>query len=210
MVAEPGSPRPTHNQVKYATANPLMRAVIARFLSAVCAEVEATRPLRLADLGCGEGFFAESVAQLPSPPRYIGLELGADAIAAAHARDRRRTLVRADLLASPLRAGWADMAVCLEVLEHLEQPQRAVTAIAEHTSDRAIVSVPWEPYFRLGNLLRGKYRDSWGDHPEHVQHFTPATFERVLSGGFESVSVRTCFPWLIGLCRRTDRRWEQR
>jgi hypothetical protein len=89
------------------------------------------------------------------------------------------------------------VALCLEVLEHLEDPAPAVDRIAEWTRSMAIVSVPWEPFFRAGNLLRGKYVASLGNHPEHVQQFGPRSLNALLERRFRVVHVETCFPWLL-------------
>ncbi|MCZ7687018.1 MAG: class I SAM-dependent methyltransferase [Sandaracinaceae bacterium] len=102
-----------------------------------------------------------------------------------------------DLLETEPDRGWADLALCLEVLEHLSDPRPAVDRIAEWTRSMAIVSVPWEPFFRTGNLLRGKYLATLGNHPEHVQQFGPRSFRELMETRFRVVEVETCFPWLI-------------
>jgi hypothetical protein len=61
--------------------------------------------------------------------------------------------------------------------------------------------VPWEPWFRLGNLSRGKNVRRFGNDPEHVQQFGPAVFRRQLGTAFDEVHVRRCFPWLVAVCR---------
>jgi hypothetical protein len=96
----------------------------------------------------------------------------------------------------------ADLALCVEVLEHLDQPDLALERIAAASSDYVVVSVPWEPYFRLGNLLRGKYLTNWGNHPEHVQQFSPESLRDLLAQHLSSVGVDTCFPWLIATARK--------
>ena len=64
------------------------------------------------------------------------------------------------------------------------------------------MSVPWEPWFRLGNLGRGKNVRRLGNDPEHVQAFTPARLRRALEREFSEVTVTPAFPWLIAEARR--------
>jgi hypothetical protein len=71
-----------------------------------------------------------------------------------------------------------------------------------------VVSVPWEPWFRLGNLGRGKNLGRLGNDPEHVQAFTPARLRKVLESGFHEVQVVRAFPWLIADARGS--RWPTR
>jgi 2-polyprenyl-3-methyl-5-hydroxy-6-metoxy-1,4-benzoquinol methylase len=95
----------------------------------------------------------------------------------------------------------ADIVTCLEVLEHLEAPEPAIEELARICRGACVVSVPWEPFFRLGNLGRGKDVRRWGNNPEHVQQFRPASLNRLLRRSFAEVTVRPCLPWLIAVCR---------
>jgi hypothetical protein len=61
--------------------------------------------------------------------------------------------------------------------------------------------VPHEPWFRLGSFARGKYLKSWGNHPEHVNHWNPKSFQRFLSAQAELIEIRTSMPWIIARCR---------
>jgi 2-polyprenyl-3-methyl-5-hydroxy-6-metoxy-1,4-benzoquinol methylase len=114
--------------------------------------------------------------------------------------------VRGSVQALPFAARSFDMVTCLEVLEHLADPAAAVRELARVARGAIVVSVPHEPYFQLGNLLRGKYLSENGNHPEHVQHWNPRTFEKFLreSVSRESVAevrIIEAFPWIIACCR---------
>ena len=43
------------------------------------------------------------------------------------------------------------------MLEHLDDPAAAVRDLARVARDAVVLSVPYEPYFRIGNVLRGKH-----------------------------------------------------
>jgi len=204
MSSEPSpalDPR-TSNFEKYQTKNPLMQKVIQRFLDRVSDHIRQLQPERLVDLGCGEGMVAKSLDDLPFDIEYHGIELNPDAVAAAQALNPHRHFEQGNIIEYPAKEGWADVAICLEVLEHLDDPAPAVAQIARWTRSAAIISVPWEPFFRTGNLLRGKYLDHLGNHPEHVQQFTPRSLKRLLKREFAVVEIDTCFPWLIALCAK--------
>ena len=187
------------NYAKYQTTNPLMQRVIERFLARVVEHVRVARPARVVDLGCGEGMVARRLAALPFPIDYRGLELDPEAVRVAEAEVPGMRFEQADILEREPERGWADLALCLEVLEHLDEPARGVDRIADWTRAMAIVSVPWEPFFRAGNFVRGKYLARLGNHPEHVQQFGPRSFRALLERRFRVVRVETCFPWLIAL-----------
>jgi hypothetical protein len=57
--------------------------------------------------------------------------------------------------------------------------------------------VPHEPFFRLGNLLRGKNLARLGDPSDHLQHWGAREFAAFCAREL-AVRVRTeAFPWLI-------------
>ena len=94
-----------------------------------------------------------------------------------------------------------DLVLCLEVIEHVDDPARAVRELARVAGRHLVVSVPHEPWFRLGSLLRGKHVTALGNHPEHVNHFNPRSLRALLEGFAEVTEVRSAFPWLIASCR---------
>lgn len=154
------------------------------------------------DLGCGEGVVASQlVRSLDEPFEYLGLDLNPKAVFVARQLNREHPSLEfrtADILTTEPDPGWADVGLCLEVLEHLPQPRPALQRLMEWTAGTAIVSVPWEPWFRLGNLARGRHLLRLGNHPEHVAQFGPRSFSRLLAQFGEKASVKGCFPWLIG------------
>jgi Methyltransferase domain len=101
----------------------------------------------------------------------------------------------------PFPDGAADLVTCIEVLEHLPTVAPAVAELARITGDRCVVSVPYEPWFRLGNLGRGKNIGRLGNDPEHLHAFNPGRLRRILAASFDDVRVVPAFPWLIAVAR---------
>src|SRR5260370_4593459 len=104
---------------------------------------------------------------LPAAVRPVCLDLRADSLAEVAAPHR----VCASVVSLPFAGRSFDAVTCLEVLEHLDDPAAAVRELARVARRAVLVSVPFAPYFRIGNLLRGKYLGRLGNHPEHVQHW---------------------------------------
>jgi SAM-dependent methyltransferase len=187
---------------KYSTRNPLVQRLISRWLRIVRLAVSQPRGV-LVDVGIGEGLALQRI--IPSDCYPIGVEYRRDKVRVAQERIALLGAVVADAGMLPLRDATADVTTCIEVLEHLGTPEPAVEELARITVRRCVVSVPWEPWFRLGNLGRGKNIRQIGNDIEHMQQFTPRRLERLLAQCFESVEVVSAFPWLVAIAQAPKR-----
>lgn len=192
----------TSNCQKYHAANPLVRRLLRRFLEEVSATVGGLEPSSIVDLGCGEGVVARLLHRRFPEIDYTGLDTSERSVKVARALNPELRFEVRSLLEPPPPADQADVAICLEVLEHLPDADLTAARILSWTRERAIISVPWEPFFRLGNLLRGRYVRSWGDHPEHLQHFNRRSLRALLSRHATVERIWTSFPWILALIRR--------
>ena len=178
------------NQQKYHDPNPVVRYVLARFFRRITTVLDDLRPESLLDAGCGEGELLRRCA-IAASVRTVLLDRSRDT--AAH--------VLGSVTALPFAPRTFDVVTCLEVLEHLRDPAPALAELARVARRAVVLSVPYEPWFRIGNVLRGKHLSSLGDHPEHVQHWNLRSFERFLSGILPGVTVVEAFPWIVACSR---------
>ena len=200
----PGAPEEAAGQdaKKYQTGNPVVQKLLARWmgiLKGVLGTIEGT----VVDVGVGEGLALERM--LPSGYPAIGLEYRFAKAKLAVERVPGLDAVKADAGMLPIRTGSADLVTSIEVLEHLPQYELAVAELARITRGRCVISVPWEPYFRLGNLGRGKNVGRLGNDPEHVNFFSPGRLQTALGAEFAEVRVVKAFPWLIAEASRPRR-----
>ena len=96
------------------------------------------------------------------------------------------------------------MVMCCEVLEHLDDPERALREIRRVCARYCVLSVPNEPFWRLLNLARGAYARNLGNTPGHVNHWSTKHFERYVGDYFRVLEIATPLPWVITLCQRKD------
>ncbi len=99
------------------------------------------------DAGCGTGYGSHMLSASPSAARVLGIDRDARAIARArrYYGGPRVDYARADLDSGALaRFGCFDTIVCLEVLEHLPEPERLLARLdhALAPGGRLIVSTP--------------------------------------------------------------------
>jgi SAM-dependent methyltransferase len=185
------------SEAKYRSRNPVVRRLTERFLRRVVDLVATDRPRRVLEVGCGEGMVISRIVGRYPGLHVDGLELDAGALAQARIRCPAIPLIRGDACALPLRSRSYDLVVCLEVLEHLPDPDRALAELRRVTRRACLLSVPHEPFFRLGNLLRGRHLARLGNPSDHLQHWGGRQFMALCRRHF-SVRVRAgSFPWLI-------------
>ena len=189
---------------KYATRNPLARFLVNRFIRTLDKLVAISSPLSIHEIGCGEGFLTLRWKKQGMDVRGSDFSQKVIEIARENAMEQE---VSPDIF--KIRSVYdldaqddgADLLVCCEVLEHLENPSAALEIIASLAPRFALFSVPHEPLWRTLNVLRGKYLREWGNSPGHVQHWSRKEFIALLQSFFSIVEVRTPLPWTVVLCR---------
>ncbi len=191
----------TTNFAKYHSANPLVRFVTQRFLQKITRIVADTAPCHVLDIGCGEGLVLRALREAGLNFAYTGIDLLKESLAYARERFPHDTWIEGDFLALPAADPKPDLVLCLEVIEHLPSVPTTLSAIRRHNAPISLLSVPWEPWFRIGNLIRGARWATLGNHPEHVQHFSPNSFHSALAQHWGSVEIQTSLPWIIAVCR---------
>jgi SAM-dependent methyltransferase len=190
---------------KYRSRSAVKRALIRRFVSALHdLFIEANPAARVLEIGVGEGFLSGYLSEKFPEKRFVGVDRSE-----ADLERLRRLFPRVEALAGdacdlgalvryPSGAGF-DVVICAEVLEHLDAPDRALEEIQRLRPRRAIFSVPHEPFFMLSNLLAGKNVRRLGNDPEHVNHWGPASFRRLLEPRFDVLRLTTSYPWVLCL-----------
>src|SRR5436190_18233847 len=101
-------------------------------------EAFGDRPCRVLDVGCGGGFLANDIAGRGH--EVTGLDIAADALAVAHAHDAsgRVRYVEGDAVALPFEDGSFDAVCAMDLLEHLERPERAIAEAARVLAPRGL------------------------------------------------------------------------
>jgi SAM-dependent methyltransferase len=164
--------------------------------------VTAARPgARVLDVGCGDGWLLDALA--PTGARCLGLDVSGEAVSRAMARgiDARRTdLDRGPL---PVDAGVFDVVLCLDVLEHLFDPESVLGELrrAVAPGGRVVIAVPnGLNLFNRVAFLSGRHLDvmdkahlSGTPFSEHIRFFSREVLERSLASARLSPVARHFF-----------------
>ncbi len=194
-------PPNTANYAKFQTRNPLARLLFDRFYGTLRQMVNELRPESVLDAGCGEG---EALDRLRGvlPDEVRGFDNNPACVDFAAVRLPKYRFRTGDVRHIDCESSQFDLVLCLEVLEHLDEPALALRELVRVSRRHIVISVPNEPLFRLTNLARGKYVGRWGDHPEHCQHWNRSSLAALLAGWTDVTAVRSSYPWLIASCRK--------
>lgn len=186
---------------KYGTRNPLSRLVVGRFLRRLerVVATTATGAGSLLDVGCGEGVVTERLAALLPHVRVVGLDVDDPALARSWRERRGENLAfrPGSAYRLPFADGSFDVALAIEVLEHLERPEQAVAELARVARRGIVVSTPREPLWRAANVVSGRHLRHLGDTPGHVNHFSRRALRRLASRAGHVREVHSPFPWVI-------------
>ena len=185
---------------KYRSTNPIHQWLMRGFLGSVLELLGSIEYGSVLEVGCGPGDLATRI--LPPQVDYLGIDIDEAEIETARNRYPQLTFQVGSAYELPLESNSFDLVIACEVLEHLEDPAKALAEIDRGAKRWVLVSVPWEPTWRILNMLRGKYWRSFGNTPGHVQHFGRRDFVALLSSRFEIVAIKTPMPWSIALCRK--------
>jgi 2-polyprenyl-3-methyl-5-hydroxy-6-metoxy-1,4-benzoquinol methylase len=185
---------------KYRGRNPLQRLLIRRFVERFHALFVAANPVEtVLEIGVGEGFLSGLLSERFPEKRFTGVDLDGEKLAALHELFDRVETHQADIYQLDALPGRYDLVICAEILEHLTEPERALEQICRLGPRRVIVTVPYEPWFQLSNLLRGKNLERLGNDPEHVQHWGRSGLRALVTPRFEILYAGSSYPWLLAL-----------
>jgi 2-polyprenyl-3-methyl-5-hydroxy-6-metoxy-1,4-benzoquinol methylase len=189
---------------KYGSKNFIVKWLMSNFEKKLSSLVVQVSPSSINEIGCGEGYWVIKWNKQGISAR--GTDFSHQAIELA-----KKNAEFCNMSASIFRQkniydvehneDEADLIVCCEVLEHLENPDKALESLQKISSNFLIISVPREPIWCILNLLRGKYVLSLGNTPGHIQHWSKAGIVSLVSNYFEVIKVESPFPWTMLLCK---------
>lgn len=187
---------------KYNCRNPIARYLMSGFLSSFDELVSVSHARTVRELGCGEGYLSIRMNRLGYT--VTASDLSADII--KHARTKAgesgaEITFSVEDAHNPSPCTMPhDLLVCCEVLEHLDDPDLALSRISGLGAKYYLFSVPNEPLWRILNMARGRYLSSLGNTPGHINHWSSSEFISLIGRHFDIEVVRRPVPWTMLLC----------
>jgi SAM-dependent methyltransferase len=143
------------------------------------------------DLGCGEGITLEKVRARFPAANLRGIDVLPENIAIC--RQFNLPVESGDVYDLKNMADASQDAVLfIEVIEHLDQPERALAEIHRilKTGGKLIVVFPNDRIFKWARWATGRFKEAAFD-PGHVRQWTPSALRKTLSArGFDRIAAR--------------------
>jgi ubiquinone/menaquinone biosynthesis C-methylase UbiE len=192
----------TGNFRKYTSKNPIQRFLINNFQKTLFLCLDNLEVKSVLDVGCGEGFILSEFKNRNIGDYLEGFDFSEEALNTGKKLFPYLSLKKGDIYSMPYENSSFDLVICTEVMEHLEEPDKALDEIVRVSKKYCLFSVPNEPIFMMSNLLRGKNICRWGNDIDHRQHWSSRDFENIVKRKLDVLTVKRPFPWTIVLSRK--------
>ena len=191
----------------YISTNPIFRVLLNNFLHKVRNILVSIGSIELLglDAGCGEGHMLGYLQSQGVLGRLIAVDISQRNISLAKKKFPFFDYKVGNLCRLPFDDDTFDYIISTEVFEHLPSPKLAILELKRTAkpSGHLLISVPFEPFFHWGNLVRGKYWQRGGFTPDHCNFWRKKQFLSFLAPLVNveiEYSFKT-FPWLLYGCR---------
>lgn len=187
------------------------RKLLDGYFSSVASLVDASgvtgrKSIRAIELGCGEGFSTLRLREmLPSNVKLEASEYVTKLVPRAQKRNPKVKVIQESVYETKHKDNTYDLIFLLEVLEHLDFPDKALEEIARilKPDGYLVLGVPREPLWCTLNMARGKYLAHLGNTPGHLNHWPSIALKRFVGKHFGPViENRQPLPWTQVLAQK--------
>ena len=193
----------TSNFQKHTSKNPIQQFLINNFNNTLIKAITPLHVKNVLDAGCGEGFSLYKLSEYNIGEKLEGIDYSKEAISIGKKLFPNLSLKQGSIYNLPCKDNTFDLVLSTEVLEHLENPKKALQEILRVSKKYILVSVPNEPFFMMSNFLRGKNVMKFGNDPEHIQHWTIFSFLKLMKEHeIQIKTVKLPFPWIMILVEK--------
>ncbi len=187
---------------KHHSKNIIVQFMMDKFHKDFDALVKKAKPKTLFDIGCGEGYTTDIIKRCNKNVKIVASDIDKGIIEKAKRMHKGIKFSLNDVYNLKFKGNNFDCAIASELLEHLDNPDKAIKEMRGVSKRHCIFSVPKEPYWRMANILRLAYISRLGNTPGHVQNWTTGQFRRLLEKHFKNVEIKSSTLWNIALCKK--------
>ena len=170
---------------KYESQNPISKWFINRFTAHLEYLLNNLQFESLLEVGCGEGYLLKKLETRLQGVDLLASDISPEIIAEAELLIPKVPKLVASAYDLPLEDKSRDIVLACEVMEHVEEPYKLLVEAKRVARKHCIFSVPHEPWWRIANMMRGKYLNDFGNTPGHIQHWNKTKLMNLVSSVFD-------------------------
>lgn len=190
---------------KYNTKNPIAKFLVLNFISRFKILLgKVKNPQKIVELGTGEGELVKILCDKFPEAQIFACDISKKIIKIAQKNLKNKKVVLSveDIEKLSYKDNQFDLVICAEVLEHVNNPAKALAEIKRISKGSIILSVPKEPLWRILNIVRLKYLKDFGNTPGHLNHWSSKSFiDFVQKMEFRVKEIINPFPWTMILLK---------
>lgn len=187
---------------KYEKSGKVCGKLINNFFNSIKELVQDLDVQNILEVGCGPGFSTQKLKQMLNRKHFEASDVDSELVEGAKNRNPNVKIIQESIYNLKRQNNSFDLVIALEVLEHLQEPEKALREIQRISTKYILVSVPNEPIWRILNMARLKYLKNFGNTPGHLQNFSKSDFKNFVSKHFRIVRTKTPLPWTIILAEK--------
>lgn len=185
---------------KYTKGNFVTRRLLGGFFAAVQDSITGLPIGSAVEVGCGEGFSTARLRDmLPAAATLEACDVEQRLVDEARERNPGIRITRESIYELPRETASVDAVFVMEVLEHLDEPERALAEVCRVARRWVIATVPREPIWRVMNMARLKYLTALGNTPGHLNHWSAGGFAQFVNTKARVLACRKPLPWTVVL-----------
>jgi ubiquinone/menaquinone biosynthesis C-methylase UbiE len=138
---------------KYTSKNPIIISLNNYFISHLLYQVRSVNNTNILDVGCGEGVVANALNNKLSfsANQVVEIDLELNRLRISKSINPELQFCQGSIYNLPFQDNTFDLVLALEILEHLEFPEKAIVELNRVSKEWILLSVPNDRAFRLGN-----------------------------------------------------------
>lgn len=195
----------TDNYKKHTHRNPIQRLLLWNFFRNLLSLISKKQVDLILDVGCGEGFTLNRLKENGIGKKLEGIEYKKEAIELGKKTYPDIKITEGSIYNLPYKDNSFDLVLCTEVLEHLDDPSKALEELIRVSKKYLVLSVPNEPFFMFAQFVRGKNWSRFGNDIEHINHWTMFGFPKFIKKSAPNIQIRAKkfpFAWTMLLIEK--------
>lgn len=186
---------------KYNNDNIIVKKLMQGFFSSMSEMISKITINNVLEAGCGEGYVSQFLYEK-------GYNIDAFDVSEKVIEEAKNSFQCINFFTDSIYKISAednkyDLVVASEVLEHLEEPEKALNELFRVSKNYIFVSVPNEPIWRVLNLVRGKYIKDFGNTPGHIQHWSCNGIKKLCEKNKAKIlEIKQPLPWTMILMKK--------